>query len=78
MSQQWLGMSKQSEVEVRLNDSNLTGFRPFVQRVFGQLSEVVRLFSNFVPKRFTKDKEFTKRHKKETAPYNLHEWATST
>lgn len=28
---------------------------------------------NFVPKRFTKDKEFTKRHKKETAPYNLHE-----
>ena len=28
---------------------------------------------NFVPKRFTKNKEFTKHYKKETAPYNLHE-----
>ena len=30
---------------MRVNGSNLTGFRPFVQRVFGKLSEVVRLFS---------------------------------
>ena len=28
---------------------------------------------NFVPKHFTKNGEFTKRHKTETAPYNLHE-----
>ena len=31
------------------------------------------LHRNFVPKRFTKNKEFTKHYKKETAPYNLHE-----
>lgn len=28
---------------------------------------------NFVPKHFTKKEEFTKHHKTETAPYNLHE-----
>ena len=28
---------------------------------------------NFVPKNFTKNEEMTKRHKTETAPYNLHE-----
>jgi len=28
---------------------------------------------NFVPKNFTKNEELTKRHKTETAPYNLHE-----
>jgi hypothetical protein len=28
---------------------------------------------NFVPKHYTKNEEFTKRHKTETAPYNLHE-----
>ena len=28
---------------------------------------------NFVPKNFTKNNELTKRHKTETAPYNLHE-----
>lgn len=28
---------------------------------------------NFVPKKYTKNEEMTKRHKTETAPYNLHE-----
>ena len=43
MSQQVIGMSKQSEVGVRLNGANLTSSFAFVQRGFGQSSEVVRL-----------------------------------
>lgn len=37
------------------------------------LWELPYLHWNFVPKRFTKKEGFTKHHKTETAPYNLHE-----
>lgn len=37
------------------------------------LWELPYLHWNFIPKNCTKHKEHTKRHKKETAPYNLHE-----
>ncbi len=44
---------------------------PIIKRI--DLWEQPYLHWNFVPKYFTKKEEFTKHHKTETAPYNLHE-----